>query len=307
MSAARQRAALSHICKQRPTTMNATLLDSRDEIRPTSRPRFHGAPWLREPLLHFVLLGAVLFGVDHAIASRAGDPHRIVVDAAVDGEAIATFTQARGHAPNEAELYALRRVWLDNEVLYREGIALGLDKGDNAIRERVIFKALSMVDAGVKLPKVDEAQLRAWFEKHRDKYDEPARFDFEEGVLAGNRPESAVRGFVQGLNAGAPGEVEADLRVFNARPQGNIEQSYGKEFAAALATATPGEWLALPSKEGLRAIRLKSISPARPAEFQVVSTAVLQDWTDAVMSEQRSDAVRALTRKYEVAQSGSQP
>jgi len=119
--------------------------------------------------------------------------------------------------------------------------------------------------------------------------------------------ESAVRGFVQGLNAGAPGDVEADLRVFTARPQGNIEQSYGKEFAAALATAVPGEWQALPSKEGLRAIRLRSITPAKPAEFQVVSAAVLQDWTDAVMSEQRSDAVRALTRKYKVVQTGAQP
>jgi len=284
--------------------MNATLLESRDDIRLTSRPRFRAPPWMREPLLHFILLGAVLFLADHVLAGRAGDPHEIAVDAEVDRQAIATFTQARGHAPNDAELYALRRVWLDNEVLYREGIALGLDKGDSAIRERVIFKALSVVDAGVKLPKIDESALRAWFEKHRDKYDEPARFDFEEGVLAGNRTESAVRGFVQGLNAGAPGEVEADLRVFTARPRDNIEQSYGREFMAALESAPAGEWQALPSKEGLRAIRLKSIAPAKPAEFQVVSAAVLQDWTDAVMSEQRSDAVRALTRKYRIVHSG---
>jgi hypothetical protein len=287
--------------------MNATLLESRDDIRLTSQPRFRAPYWIREPLLHFVLLGAVLFLADQVLASRADDPHKIAVDAEVDRQAIATFTQARGHAPNDAELYALRRVWLDNEVLYREGIALGLDKGDSAIRERVIFKALSVVDAGVKLPKVDESMLRAWFETHRDKYDEPSRFDFEEGVLAGNRTESAVRGFVQGLNAGAPGEVEADLRVFTARPRNNIEQSYGKEFVAALESAPAGEWQALPSKEGLRAIRLKSIAPAKPAEFQVVSAAVLQDWTDAVMSEQRSDAVRALTRKYRIVHSGVRP
>jgi hypothetical protein len=254
--------------------MNSTTLESRDDIRPASTRQFRAPPWLREPLLHFVVLGAVLFGLDHA---------------------------------NEAELYALRRVWLDNEVLYREGIALGLDKGDTAIRERVIFKALSVVDAGVKLPKVDEATLRAWFEQHRNKYDEPARFDFEEGVLAGNRTESAVRGFVQGLNAGAPGEVEADLRVFTARPLQNIEQSYGPEFAAALASAPVGEWQALSSKEGLRAIRLKSMTPAKAADFEVVSAAVVQDWTDVVMSEQRSDAVRALTRKYKVAQPDTAP
>jgi len=51
--------------------MNATLLESSDDIRPTSGPRFRAPSWLREPLLHFVLLGAVLFGVDHALASNA--------------------------------------------------------------------------------------------------------------------------------------------------------------------------------------------------------------------------------------------
>ena len=115
-----------------------------------------------------------------------------------------------------------------------------------------------------------------------------------------------MRAFVQGLNAGAPGEVEAGLRVFTARPHDNIVQSYGRDFASALETAPVGEWQALPSKEGLRAIRLKSITAARPAEFRAVSAAVLQDWTDAVMSEQRSDAVRALTKKYHVEQPGSQ-
>jgi len=288
--------------------MTTTALETSDDNRLTVvRRTFHVAPWMREPLLHFVLLGALLFGVDHVLAARKDDPHRIVVDAEVDRQSIETFKAARGHLPTDEELYALRRVWLDNEVLYREGVALGLDKGDNAIRERVIFKALSVVDASVKRPKVEESVLRTWFEQHRDKYDDPARFDFEEGVLAGDRSESAVRAFVQGLNAGAPGDVEAGLRVFTARPHNNIERSYGKEFVTALEAAPVGEWQALPSKEGLRAIRLKTITPARTANFQTVGGAVLQDCTDAVMSEQRSDAVRALTRKYQVEVSGSKP
>src|SRR5437762_3294826 len=108
--------------------------------------------WLREPLLHFVVLGGLLFGIDHFLVSRADDPHTIVVGADVDSEAIETFKAARGHEPNAEELSALRRVWLDNEVLYREGLALQVDKGDAAIRERVIFKALSVIDSNVKLP-----------------------------------------------------------------------------------------------------------------------------------------------------------
>jgi hypothetical protein len=191
-------------------------------------------------------------------------------------------------------------VWLDNEVLYREGLALGLDRGDNSIRERVIFKSLSMIEAGLKLPPVDEATLRAWFESHRAKYDEPARFDFEEAVIVGDRSEGAVRAFVDALNAGAPGETQADLRVFTHRPHENIVQSYGADFANALESSPPGEWRMLTSNGGPRAVRLKVATAAKPASFDALAGVVMQDWTDATMSAQRSAAVAALARKYRV-------
>src|SRR3954467_8131687 len=90
-----------------------------------ARQRFVIPSWLREPLVHFAVLGGLLFAVDHFISSRVGDPHTIVVGADVDKNAIDIFRAARGRAPNSDELFALRRVWLDNEVLYREGVALG--------------------------------------------------------------------------------------------------------------------------------------------------------------------------------------
>ncbi len=98
--------------------------------------------WLREPLLHFVLIGGALFELDHHLNGATEDGRTIVVDAAVDQEALKVFKDARGLEPNADEVYALRRTWLDNEVLYREGLALQMDKGDKAIKDRVIFKAL---------------------------------------------------------------------------------------------------------------------------------------------------------------------
>lgn len=256
--------------------------------------------WLREPLLHFVLLGALLFGVDHVLVGRTEDPRSIVVGAEVDAEATQLFQASRGRAPNGEEIRALRERWLDNEVLYREGLALQLDRGDTAIRERVIFKALSVVDANVKRPPVDDKVLRDWFEKNRARYDEPARYDFQEAVLAGDSSDAAVRAFVDALNAGTPGDAKAGLRVFKGRPHANLVQSYGAEFAKALEEAAPGEWRAQPTREGLRAMRLELVSPGRPAVFEQVRNAVFQDWTDAVMAEQRTAAVRALTKKYSV-------
>ncbi|MCB1776029.1 MAG: peptidyl-prolyl cis-trans isomerase [Candidatus Competibacteraceae bacterium] len=245
------------------------------------------------------MLGGLLFAIDHFLNGRVADPHTIIVDAAVDKQSRQVFAAARGREPDEEELYALRRVWLDNEVLYREGLALGVDKGDTAIRERVIFKALSIVNANLKLPPVNEQILRTWFAQNRAKYDEPARYDFQEAVLSGDRSEAALRAFAAVLNAGtSPGDTQASLRVFKSRPHENLIQSYGAEFAKALEQSSLGEWRVLATKDGWRLVRLEAITPPKPADFERLRGVVLGDWTDAVMAEQRTAAVRALARKY---------
>ncbi len=263
--------------------------------------------WLKEPLLHFVVLGALVFVADHFIAGRANDPHTIVVGPEVDQEARQLFKGSRGRDPSAEEMAALRQVWLDNEVLYREGLALQVDRGDTAIRERVIFKALSVVDANTKLPPVDDKILRAWFEKNRVKYDEPARYDFQEAVLGADNSERAVRSFVESLNNGTPGDAKAGLQIFKGRPLSNLLTSYGPEFAKALEQATPGEWRALPTRSGLRAIRLEAITPPKQAAYEPLRNVVRQDWTDAVMSDQRTAAVRTLAKKYTIKIEAAQP
>jgi hypothetical protein len=269
-------------------------------VAPSRPGRLRPPGWLREPLLHFVVLGGLLFAVDHAMVSKADDPHLIVVTADVDSEAVETFKAARGREPNTQELEALHRVWLDNEVLYREGLALQVDKGDPAIRERVIFKALSVIDASVKLPQVDDKGLRTWFEAHRVKYDEPARYDFQEAVLAGDTSEAAVRSFVEALNAGTPGDAKAGLRIFKGRPLSNLVQSYGADFSKALEESPVNEWRTFHTRDGWHAMRLVALIPAKPADYEALRPAVLQDWKDATASEQRSAAVRALTKKYRI-------
>src|SRR6266511_3630843 len=205
--------------------------------RASLRPAFRPPGWLREPLLHFIVLGGLVFAVDHFLVSKADDPHTIVVGADVDSEATETFKAARGREPNAEELDALHRVWLDNEVLYREGLALEVDKGDPAIRERVIFKALSVIDSNVKLPLADETTLRPWFDGHRDKYDEPARYDFEEAALSGDNSEAAVRDF--GVVAGKRGNSEIAHRGLGvvAGKRDNSEAAV-RDFVGALNGGT---------------------------------------------------------------------
>ena len=268
---------------------------------PVARRRFGPLPaWAREPLLHFVVLGAVLFGIDHALFLKADDPRVIVIGAAADEEARQVFVAARGRMPNAEEMTALRGIWLNSEVLYREGLALQVDRGDKAIRDRVIFKALSVIDANVTLPPPTDETLRRYFDAHRDHYDEPTRYDFQEAVLAGDASEAAVRQFVVALNAGAPGDAKAGLRVYKTRPEANLDDSFGAGFAKALATRPIGEWTPMKTRDGWRAIRLDAATPPKAANFAVVRNVVQLDWADATAAEQRTAAVRELTKKYTV-------
>jgi hypothetical protein len=287
-----------------PSTLDVSSVKSPAMPR-LSSPRTGG--WLREPLVHFLAIGGLLFLIDHIIVAKADDPHTIVVGAEVDHEAIETFRAVRNRAPDKEELEGLHRVWLDNEVLYREGLALAVDKGDPAIRERVIFKALSVVDSNVKLPAVDEKTLRQWFEAHRAKYDDPPRYDFDEAALSGDSSEGVVRAFVKQLNGGTPGDAKAGLRVFKGRPHANLVQSYGPGFAKALGASKVGEWQALETKDGWRAMRLNASIAAKPASFEVLRGVILHDWTDATAAEQRSAAVHTLAKKYRVKYETSEP
>ncbi len=263
-------------------------------------------PWLREPLLHFLVLGGLLFAVDHLLVGRTDDIHTIVVGAEVDDRARQLFKESRNRAPTAEEMTALRQVWLDNEVLYREGLALQVDKGDDTIRERVIFKALSIVDANINLPPIDDKQLREWFETHRNKYDQPARFDFQEAVLAGENSEATVRALVANLNSSPAGDAKADLRVFKQRPRGNLVQSYGEDFAKQLEEAPVNEWRAYATREGWRAMQLTTVTPPQSAEYESLRGVVQQDWTDATSAELRTAAVRQLAKKYTIKTSDTQ-
>ena len=255
---------------------------------------------LSEPMVHFVLLGALIFGIDHFLLTRSDDPNTIVVGAQVDLEARQVFKAARGTEPDAAQLAALRKVWLDNEIMYREGIALQVDQGDKGIRDRVIFKALNIISSNLQRPPYDDKLLRDWFESRREKYDEPTRFDFQEAVLSDDNTEPAARAFAAALNAGTPGDAKAGLRVFKGRPRSNVLQSYGPEFTAALEVSPAGEWRAHSTKDGWRVVQLTALAPGKPAVFENLYGVVLQDWTDVVMAEQRSAAVDALAKKYTI-------
>jgi hypothetical protein len=257
------------------------------------RPRRRTPGWLREPLLHFVVLGGLLFALDHFAVGNADDPRTIVVGPDVDREARETFKAARGREPSTEELAALHRVWLDNEVLYREA-----------------SRSSSMGRSGD--PRAQIFKRSAWSTRARSCHRSTKRCSaigssatasattsqpvsiFRKPCSRATAPRVAtgVRGR---LNAGNPGDAEASLRV-QGRPRDNPCRASTRVRDRA-RSSPPRECL---QRSGAHVIRLDATTPAHAAEFEDLSGVVLQDWTDATLADQRTAAVRALAKKYTI-------
>src|SRR6187549_3091243 len=135
---------------------------------------------LREPLLHFALLGAVIFGAFRLVAPPASDAADIVITTDRIASITAQFSASHGgRAPREEELHAALDAYVRDEMLYREGLALGLDRDDPVVRSRIRQKAdLLSEDALTPLP--SDGDLEAYLAAHRADFDIPARVSFHQ-------------------------------------------------------------------------------------------------------------------------------
>jgi peptidyl-prolyl cis-trans isomerase C len=131
----------------------------------------------REPLLHFLILGAAIFAVAD-LRGGSDDQHRIVIDKARVAQLSRTYAQQFGGAPTPAMLRTLIAGDIDEEILYREGLAMGLDRGDEVIRRRVVQK-VQFLEQDLGAPAApSDASLRAFYETHPALYTAPTRVSF---------------------------------------------------------------------------------------------------------------------------------
>lgn len=253
-----------------------------------------------EPLIHFLLVALLIFVVDKFVSLSRNDMRNIVIPDAVVSDAKLIYKKGFNTEPSEKDLKILLSRWIDNEVLYREGLALGLDKGDSSIRERVIFKALSLTQSTIKPPALEESGLKNWFEKNRDQYDEPTLIDFHEAIVSSTSDEKALAKFVSALNGNGHLDETSSLNIFKNRSVANIVDGYGSEFADALQKSKKDEWTLLKSKSGLRVVLLKSIVAGEKADFENVKAKVYTDWKNQTVAEQTKQAVLEMRNKYKI-------
>src|SRR5882757_11236778 len=132
----------------------------------------------REPLVHFAALGALIFGADALLHPPVKDDHTITGTKTLRQSFIDNFDEDKARVPSDAELKKMIDSWVASEILYREGKALGVDRGDDMIRDRIAFKMQLLIFDQIRVPEPTDEQLRAWFADNHGRFDQPELVGF---------------------------------------------------------------------------------------------------------------------------------
>jgi hypothetical protein len=263
---------------------------------------------LREPLVHFLALGIALFALHRACAGRAAasGQRRIVVDAAIRDGVADRFARTRGHPPTPEEREQLVSRFVDEQILFREGIARGLDRDDPRVRERVADKMSFVIRSSLRVPEPSAAELRAWFEQRKDRWERPLLVDFTHVFVEGDDLAARARAgeLLARLQAGAEpaglGDRFSGGRHYRRRRLDALAQAFGAEFVEGMAGQPEGSWAERRSRFGMHLVRIEARTAAAAADFESSRLEVEKDWKDSRRAEALEAAMRELRSRWQV-------
>lgn len=268
--------------------------------------------WLGEPLLHFLLLGALLYAAAAQYA-RTHDPLRIVVTSGDVEMLRQRYLKQFGSLPDERRLSMLIDDYIQDEALYRQGIAMGLEVGDEVVRRRIVQKMdfLSEGDT-IAADEPGDEQLRGYYQAHSDRYREPARVSFTQLYFSPDRDGEAAAqtraaAALAKLRAGAPidavgADPFSDGTSFALLDQLGVERVFGAgQFASSVMRLPTDDWSGpIRSGYGWHLVRVDARAVAQALAYADAADAVRADWQDDQRAQSRRRMLAALLKRYEV-------
>jgi peptidyl-prolyl cis-trans isomerase C len=258
--------------------------------------------WLREPLLHFLLLGLALFaGYSYMQRGRGGvEQSRQIALSLDDLRQMDVYFESQWHRqPTPAEFQAMVEDKIREEVLYREALAMGLDKDDTIVKRRMAQKMQFLAEdvATAHEPSTDE--LKAWFDKNKDKFALPSRYSFRHLYFSPDRrgktaQQDAVNALAKIAGQAEDSKLAASLGdsfmfqdYYGDRAPGAIAKEFGPPFAVAVEKLKPGSWQGpIESGYGWHLVFVDTVIPGRIAAFEEIEPDVKTAW----LAEQKSTA-----------------
>ena len=237
----------------------------------------------REPLLHFLLIGLVLFAVYdwlHPGPETKSESNRIVLTPE-DFQQLAVTWLAQGRAPpSPAEMQSLVELKVREEVLYREALALGLDKDDTIVKRRLAQKMEFLAEGASIDSNPSPDTLRAWFRVNAQRFSLPPRVSFRHLYFSPDRRgeharEAAANAMVQlsgkpgdWKDAEALGDPFMDRDYYGDRSAEDMAKLFGSNFAREVADLKPGQWQGpVESGYGWHLVFIDASVPARIARL----------------------------------------
>ena len=271
--------------------------------------------WMREPLVHFLLLGLALFGL-YAVIGQGRDegPQKAVVVTAQDVAWLReSWQRQRNRPPTQDELRGLVDDFIREEILYREAVSLGLDQDDMIVRRRMAQKMEFLFTDLSELRAPTDVELLAYFETNRERYAEPARVSFSHIYfnpdLRGARTDEDARALLEELPPSPPSpESMAQLGDplmlqphYADRTKRDIHSLFGSEFADVIAAMEPGQWTGpIRSGYGVHLVYVQTRSASQPAELAQVRERVLVDFSADRRSDGKQRYYEQLRTQYDV-------
>jgi len=268
---------------------------------------------LREPLLHFLLIGAALFLLYGALNRGGSDaPREIVISEARVAAIAENFATVWMRPPTADELKGLVDDYVAEEVYYREAIAMGLDRDDTVIRRRLRQKMEFLSEGIADSVEPTDAQLQLFLEQNAGKFARPAELTFWQVYLSperrGDRARADAEKLLTALQAdrvamdpaelGDPTLLPATMEA--ASPQA-IANAFGEEFAQQVDEVPLGQWSGpIESGFGLHLVRIDARVAAKAPTLGEIRPIVLREWQAGQRHRQNQSFLAALRDKYEV-------
>jgi hypothetical protein len=266
---------------------------------------------LQEPLLHFLVLGAALFGLFNLVGKKETEqPATIVVSAARIENLANGFARTWQRPPTAQELHGLIDDHIRDEVFYREGKALALDRDDIVIRRRLRQKMEFMAeDMGVGEP--SDEQLTAYLTSNAERFRTEDRLTFSHVYLSVARRGALERDAeaVAAKLANENGETDAAALgdhfllgdAFRAMPRSDVARTFGERFAEQLFELEQGRWQGpIASGYGLHFVLVGERTPGDLPPLDVVRQAVRRELMNERRIEAQEKLYRTLRERYEI-------
>ena len=266
---------------------------------------------LREPLLHFLVIGAALFGLYGLVGKKEAEPAKIVVSAERVASFADEFARTWRRPPTQAELDGLVEDDIRDEVFYREGRAAGLDRDDVVIRRRVRQK-MEFLAEDMAAGAASEEQLAAYLALHAERFRTEDRLTFRHVFLSATRRGEALEGDAKEIaatlvDAATPAETAAlgDPfllgETFRQTPHSDVARTFGEGFARQLAAVGVGRWQGpIRSSFGEHFVFVDERKTGSLPPLDAVREDVRRAWLNARRIEAEERFYRTLRERYRI-------